>query len=66
MKAWNAGDYAEAIRQVDAGMNDPRNPGLRKRRLAEQGLLNEDPYIQSIINQKPRYTTTVAEENAKM
>lgn len=66
MKAWNAGDYAEAIRQVDAGMNDSRNPGLRKRRLAEQGLLNEDPYIQSIINQKPRYTTTVAEENAKM
>lgn len=66
MKAWNAGDYAEAIRQVDAGMNDATNPGLRKRRLAEQGLLNQDPYIQSIINQKPRYTTTVAEENAKM
>lgn len=45
MKAWNAGDYAEAIRQVDAGMNDPKNKGLRTRRLAEQALLKADPFL---------------------
>ncbi len=45
MKAWNAGDYAEAIRQVDAGMNDPKNRGLRTRRLAEQALLKADPFL---------------------
>lgn len=45
MKAWRAGNYAEAIRQVDAGMNDPKNPGLRTRRLAEQALLKADPFL---------------------
>ena len=45
MKAWNAGNYAEAIRQVDAGMNDTKNPGLRTRRLAEQALLKADPFL---------------------
>jgi len=45
MKAWRAGNYAEAIRQVDAGINDPKNPGLRTRRLAEQALLKADPFL---------------------
>ena len=45
MKAWNSGDYEEAIRQVDAGMNDPANPGLRRRRMQEQQLLMSDPFL---------------------
>ena len=45
MKAWNSGNYAEAIRQVDAGMNDKANRGLRTRRLAEQALLKADPFL---------------------
>ena len=45
MKAWNEGNYFEAIRQVDAGMNDAANPGLRERRLAEQELLKADPFL---------------------
>ncbi len=45
MKAWNSGDYEEAIRQVDAGMNDPVNPGLRRRRMQEQQLLMSDPFL---------------------
>lgn len=45
MKAWRDGNYAEAIRQVDAGINDPKNPGLRTRRLAEQALLKADPFL---------------------
>ena len=45
MKAWRAGNYTEAIRQIDAGMNDPKNPGLRTRRLAEQALLKADPFL---------------------
>lgn len=49
MKAWNAGNYAEAIRQVDAGMNDPKNRGLRTRRLAEQALLKADPFLMPTI-----------------
>lgn len=31
-----AGDYNLAAKNINAGMNDPRNPGLRKRRLKEQ------------------------------
>lgn len=45
MKAWNAGDYDEAIKQVNAGMNDRKNSGLRTRRLAEQALLKADPFL---------------------
>lgn len=30
------GDYNLAAKNINAGMNDPRNPGLRKRRLKEQ------------------------------
>lgn len=48
MKAWNSGDYAEAIRQVDAGMNDKANRGLRTRRLAEQALLKADPFLMPV------------------
>lgn len=33
IRYWNAGDYERAINEVDAGMNDKNNPGLRKRRL---------------------------------
>ena len=47
MKAWNAGDYDEAIKQVNAGMNDRKNSGLRTRRLAEQALLKADPFLNS-------------------
>lgn len=46
MQAWNTGNYTEAIRQVDAGMNDKKNRGLRTRRLAEQALLKADPFLQ--------------------
>ena len=45
IKAWNNGDYTEAIRQVDAGINDKKNPGLRTRRLQEQALLKADPFL---------------------
>lgn len=45
IRYWNAGDYENAIRQVDAGMNDKSNPGLRKRRLREQQMLMQDPFL---------------------
>lgn len=45
MAAWRKGNYKEAIRQVDAGMNDPNNPGLRTRRLEEQERLWQDPVL---------------------
>ena len=45
MKLWRSGDYTGAINQVDAGMNDPKNPGLRPRRLEEQRMLYGDPYL---------------------
>lgn len=48
MKAWNSGNYEEAIRQVDAGINDKKNPGLRSRRLAEQQLLMQDPFLRPL------------------
>ena len=51
MTAWNSGNYDEAIRQVDAGMNDRKNPGLKPRRLEEQQLLRNDPFL----NQKQAY-----------
>ena len=53
MKAWNAGNYEEAIRQVDAGMNDKNNPGLRKRRLEEQALLKADPFLRPVQTIQP-------------
>ena len=53
MKAWRAGNYAEAIRQVDAGMNDKDNPGLRTRRLQEQALLREDPFLMPKVQMQP-------------
>ena len=45
MQYWNAGDYASAIKEVNAGMNDKNNRGLRGRRLEEQALLMSDPYL---------------------
>lgn len=48
MRAWNAGNYEEAIRQVDAGMNDKVNKGLRTRRLEEQALLKADPFLMPV------------------
>lgn len=45
MKNWRAGRYYDAIREIDAGMNDENNRGLRTRRLEEQGLLMEDPFF---------------------
>jgi GH24 family phage-related lysozyme (muramidase) len=50
MKYWNAGDYQKAINEVDAGMNDPKNPGLRTRRLEEQALLRKDPMLVGITS----------------
>lgn len=64
MQAWNAGNYAEAIRQVDAGWNDTNNPGLRTRREREQALLKADPFLMS-MQQKPMYQTTAAQLNAE-
>lgn len=47
MKYWNAEDFDNAIREVDAGMNDKKNPGLRTRRLQEQQLLRQDPFLKT-------------------
>lgn len=58
---WNQGDYTNAIKEVDAGMNDEKNPGLRKRRLAEQALLNNDPFLTNSV-----HTTTTPDGNKKM
>jgi GH24 family phage-related lysozyme (muramidase) len=35
MKLWRSGRYWDAINEVDAGINDAANPGLRTRRLKE-------------------------------
>lgn len=53
MTYWNNEDYPNAIKQVDAGMNDKNNRGLRKRRLAEQALLNSDPFLNKNTDNKP-------------
>lgn len=53
MQNWNAGNHYAAIKEIDAGINDKNNPGLRKRRLAEQALLNADPYFGIIKKQTP-------------
>lgn len=45
IKYWNAGDFENAIREVDAGMNDKKNPGLKTRRLQEQSMLRQDPFL---------------------
>lgn len=47
IKYWNAEDFDNAIREVDAGMNDEKNPGLRTRRLQEQQLLRQDPFLKA-------------------
>lgn len=47
IKYWNRGDYDRAIAEVDAGINDKNNPGLRSRRLYEQDMLKSDPYLVS-------------------
>lgn len=54
MKYWNAGDYEKAIKEVDAGMNDLKNPGLRPRRLEEQAMLSSDPFLSGIIATRKR------------
>lgn len=45
MKLWRAGKYWDAIDEVDAGMHDKANPGLKKRRLKEQSYLRKDPFF---------------------
>ena len=50
MKYWNAGDFQNAIREVDAGMNDKKNPGLRIRRLQEQSMLRQDPFLMKRVS----------------
>lgn len=52
MKYWNAGQYDKAIKEVDAGMNDKNNPGLRPRRLEEQAMLSKDPFLTGIQTAK--------------
>lgn len=70
MKYWNAEDFDNAIREVDAGMNDKKNPGLRTRRLQEQQLLRRDPFlktprrkqvgaIESMMETAPRFVPPV-------
>lgn len=49
MQYWRAGRYSDAIKEVDAGWNDPDNPGLRTRRMKEQQLLFSDPVLGSFI-----------------
>lgn len=49
IRYWNAGDYERAINEVDAGMNDKNNPGLRKRRLQEQKMLRQDPFLKTPV-----------------
>ena len=51
IKYWNAGDYQNAIREVDAGMNDASSPGLRTRRLKEQEMLRSDPFLMRLVSQ---------------
>lgn len=50
IRYWNAGDYERAINEVDAGMNDKNNPGLRKRRLQEQKMLRQDPFLKTPVH----------------
>lgn len=58
MQYWRAGRYSDAIKEVDAGWNDPDNPGLRTRRIAEQKLLRSDPALFSRpISEKPSDVT---------
>lgn len=49
IRYWNAGDYERAINEVDAGINDKNNPGLRKRRLQEQKMLRQDPFLKTPV-----------------
>lgn len=45
------GDYEKAANNIDAGFNDTRNPGLRKRRIKERNLfLQGGMGIKSVIN----------------
>lgn len=60
MKYWNSGQYSKAIKEIDAGMYDKKNSGLRTRRLAEQALLRNDPFLMqrsSIVSEKPKDVT---------
>ena len=56
MTAWRNNDYNEFVRQIDAGMNDVANPGLKDRRLEEQGIIKEDPFLFP-KGQKPLFQT---------
>jgi len=62
MNAWRKGDYNEFVRQIDAGMNDKANPGLKDRRLEEQRIVKEDPFLFPV--QEKFLDTTVAKYNA--
>lgn len=44
-----AGDYNLAAKNINAGMNDARNPGLRKRRLKEQFIFTNG-YADDLMN----------------
>ena len=54
MKHWRAGRYNDAVREMDAGMNDESSPGLRTRRLDEQATVRKDPFLfPKVKPQKP-------------
>jgi len=46
------GDYDEVAKQIDFGMNDRKNPGLRKRRLYEQNLFLTPVNSEKVSEQK--------------
>ena len=49
LSAIAAGDYNLAAKNINAGMNDARNPGLRKRRLKEQFIFTNG-YAGDLMN----------------
>lgn len=51
-----AGDYNLAAKNINAGMNDARNPGLRKRRLKEQFIFTHG-YGNDLFNSYDRIHT---------
>jgi len=64
MGYWNKGDYNAAINEVNAGINDKNNRGLRDRRLKEQEMLRRDPFL--FPQKKKTYWDTVSPQEIPM
>ena len=64
MGYWNKGDYNAAINEVNAGMNDKNNRGLRDRRLKEQEMLRRDSFL--FPQKKKTYWDTVSPQEIPM